>query len=58
MDGRLVLAPSPRIRSAHPASAEGEAITIRWEAEMKRAATELQQILGTHCSDEAEHAPN
>ena len=48
----------PMLNRHEVASAEGEAITIRWAAEMKQAATELQRILGTRHSDEAEHAPN
>ena len=40
------------------ASAEGEAITIRWEAEMKQAATELQQILQIERPPEADASVN
>jgi hypothetical protein len=48
----------PMLNRHEVASADGEAITIRWETEMKQAATELQQLLGTRSNDEAEHAPN
>jgi hypothetical protein len=48
----------PMLNRHEVASAEGEAITIRWEAEMKQAAAELQQILGTQRNDQAEHAPS
>ncbi len=48
----------PMLNRHEVASAEGEAITIRWEAEMKRAATELQQILQIERPPEADASVN
>jgi len=36
----------PMLKRHEIAGAEGEAINIRWEAEMKQASEELREIIG------------
>ena len=50
--------PYPALSRHEIATAQGEAIQLRWESEMKQAADELQAILNTRSDEDGECVAN